>query len=148
MLSLDVEPHVRDALRERAASAGVSMAEYLSNALAEPERDYATGPLEIAQPLTQISYRIAQAAQALARNDAAAVAEELAVARRIVAEAMAPLRRRHAEEARANDPRPATEATRGAFGCPRILQRFVRWGHFFGEHRDAGLRRSRGRSRF
>ena len=34
VLSLDVEPRVRDAFRERAAAAGVSMAEYLSNALA------------------------------------------------------------------------------------------------------------------
>ena len=38
VLSLDVEPRVRDALRDRATAAGVSMAEYIANAVARPER--------------------------------------------------------------------------------------------------------------
>ncbi len=105
VLSLDVEARVRDELRERALLAGVSMAEYLGNALAQPERPYATAAAEIAQPLAQVSYRVAQAADALKRGDISAAMSELDATRRIVAEALIPLRRRHDEEIRANDRR-------------------------------------------
>ena len=105
VLSLDVDPRVRDALRDRAASAGVSMAEYLSNALAEPERSYATTAVEIVQPLAQVSYRLAQAIEALESGNVAAAKHDIETAKRIVAEAMIPLRRKHAEEVRANEPR-------------------------------------------
>jgi predicted nicotinamide N-methyase len=105
VLSLDVEPHIRDSLRQRAAAAGVSMAEYLANALAEPERSYITNAVDIAQPLTRISYHLAQVVDALACSDLAAAKANLETAKRIVAEAMMPLRRRHAEEVRANEPR-------------------------------------------
>ena len=105
VLSLDVESRVRDSLRDRAAAAGVSMAEYLSNALAEPERSYATTAVEIVQPLAQVSYRLAQAIEALASGNVASATDDIETAKRIVAEAMIPLRRKHSEEVRANEPR-------------------------------------------
>jgi hypothetical protein len=107
VLSLDVEPRVREALRERAASAGVSMAEYVSVALARPNRAFATTSAEIAQPLAQLSYRIACAQRAAADGDHQAVAAELEFARRIAAEAMRPLAAPHAEEVRSGDRRRA-----------------------------------------
>jgi len=105
VLSLDVESRVRDSLRDRAAAAGVSMAEYLSNALAEPERSYATTAVEIVQPLAQVSYRLAQAIEALESGNVASATDDIETAKRIVAEAMIPPRRKHAEEVRANERR-------------------------------------------
>lgn len=105
VLSLDVDPKVRDALRARAAATGVSMAEYLANALVRPARSYATAAVEIAQPLAQISYRLAQAARALDSGDAEPAKVEVDMARRIAAEAMLPLNRQHAAEVHANDGR-------------------------------------------
>jgi hypothetical protein len=105
VLSLDVEPRVRDAIRERAALAGVSMAEYISNAVARPARSFATAAAEIAAPLTMLSYRIARAREALRTGDAAALSRELDDARRDVAEALRPLARHHAEEVRQRDRR-------------------------------------------
>lgn len=107
VLSLDVEPHVRDALRERAALAGVSMAEYVSVALAQPERAFATTSVKMAEPLAQLSYRISRAQQAAAAGDHPAMAVELQLARRIAAEAMRPLAAPHAEEVRSGDKRRA-----------------------------------------
>ena len=107
VLSLDVEPKVRELLRERAAAAGVSMAEYVSVALAQQDRVFATASVEIAQPLVQLSYRISRAQQAAAAGDPSAVAAELELARRIAAEAMRPLAAPHAEEVRSGDRRRA-----------------------------------------
>lgn len=107
VLSLDVEPSVRDALRERAALAGVSMAEYVSVALAQPNRVFATAVAEIAQPLVQVSYRISRAQEAAAAGDHSTVAAELESARRVAAEAMRPLATPHAEEVRSSDRRRA-----------------------------------------
>jgi hypothetical protein len=107
VLSLDVEPRVRDALRERAALAGVSMAEYVSVALAQPERAFATTSAQIAQPIAQLSYRVSRAQQAAAVGDHSAVAAELELARRFAAEAMRPLAAPHAEEVRSGDRRRA-----------------------------------------
>jgi N-acyl-L-homoserine lactone synthetase len=107
VLSLDVEPRVRDALRERAALAGVSMAEYVSVGLAQPSRIFATTSVEIAQPLAQLSYRISRAQQAAATGDHQTVAAELELARRTVAEAMRPLAAPHAKEIRSDDRRRA-----------------------------------------
>ncbi len=107
VLSLDVEPRVRDALRERAAVAGVSMAEYVSVALARPERVFATTSAEMAQPLVQLSYRISRAQQAAAGHDHSTLTAELEFARRIAAEAMRPLASPHAEEVRLGDGRRA-----------------------------------------
>jgi hypothetical protein len=105
VLSLDVEPRVRDAIRERAALAGVSMAEYISNAVARPARSFATAAAEIAVPLTMLSYRIARAQEALRTGDAAALSRELDDARRDVAGALRPLSAPHAEEVRRRDRR-------------------------------------------
>jgi len=105
VLSLDVEARVRDALRERAALAGVSMAEFIGNAIAQPERSYATPAAEIAQPLAQVSYRIAQTADAIRRGDVGAAISELDAARRLVSDALIPLRRQHDEEVRTDDRR-------------------------------------------
>ncbi len=107
VLSLDVEPRVRDALRERAALAGVSMTEYVSVALAQPKRVFATTSAEMAQPIAQFSYRISRAQQAVAAGDHQAAAAELELARRIAAEAMRPLAAPHAQEARSGDKRRA-----------------------------------------
>jgi hypothetical protein len=107
VLSLDVEAKVRELLRERAAAAGVSMAEYVSVALAQQDRVFATASVEIAQPLVQLSYRISRAQQATAAGDPSAVAAELELAQRIAAEAMRPLAAPHAEEVRSGDRRRA-----------------------------------------
>jgi len=107
VLSLDVEPKIRELLRERAAAAGVSMAEYVSVALAQPNRAFATASAEIAQSLVQLSYRISRARQAAGADDHLVVAAELELARRIVAEAMRPLAAPHAEEVRSGDRRRA-----------------------------------------
>lgn len=107
VLSLDVEPHVREALRERAASSGVSMAEYLSNALAEPERLYGTAAVAMAQPLATASYHLSGALAALNAGDADAARIELQIAVRHVADALRPLERSHAEEIRSVDRRRA-----------------------------------------
>lgn len=105
VLSLDVEPRVRGAVRERAALAGVSMAEYVSNAVAGPERSFATASADIVQPLTVLSYRIARAQEALLAGDGAAVSRELKDAQRELAEALRPLAELHAEEVREHDRR-------------------------------------------
>lgn len=105
VLSLDVEPRVRDALRECAALAGVSMAEYVSNALARPQRTFATVSAEIAQPLAMLAYRIARAQQAAKIGDLATANGELEDAKRVVAEAMHPLSRSHVDEVRSRDRR-------------------------------------------
>ena len=107
VLSLDVEPKVRELLRERAAAAGVSMAEYVSVALAQPNRAFETTSAEMVQPLVQLSYRISRAQQAAAAGDHSAAAAELEVARRIAAEATRPLATLHAEEVRSVDRRRA-----------------------------------------
>ena len=107
VLSLDVEPRVRDALRERAALAGVSMAEYVSVALAQPERAFATRSVEMAQPIAQLSYRISRAQQAAAAGDHSTAAAELELARHIAADAMRPLAAPHAEEVCSGDRRHA-----------------------------------------
>lgn len=107
VLSLDVEPRVRDALRERAALAGVSMAEYVSVALAQPNRVFATTSADMAQPIAQLSYRISRAQHAAAAGDHEGTAAELESARRIVAETMRPLVAPHAEEVRSGDRRRA-----------------------------------------
>lgn len=105
VLSLDVEAHVRDTFRERAAAAGVSMAEYLTNALAEPERLYATAAAEIAQPLTIISYHLGRALAALEGDDPGSARSEVQAAVRVVATALRPLERSHADEIRSVDRR-------------------------------------------
>jgi len=105
VLSLDVEPSVRDALRERAALSGVSMAEYVSNALARPTPTFATTSAEIAQPLAILSYRIARAQRAENDGDLATATGELEDAKRVVAEAMHSLSQSHAEEVRSRDRR-------------------------------------------
>lgn len=107
VLSLDVEPHVREALRERASSSGVSMAEYLSNALAEPERLYGTAAVAMAQPIAIISYHLSRALAALNAGDADVTRIELQIATRHVADALRPLERSHAEEIRSVDRRRA-----------------------------------------
>lgn len=106
-LSLDVEPDVREALRERAAASGVSMAEYLTNALANPERLYATQSAAQARALARVSYEIARARSALASADSAALASALEAARIIIAEALRPLSASHAEEVQSLDRRRA-----------------------------------------
>ena len=105
VLSLDVEPSVRDALRERAALSRVSMAEYVSNGLARPHPTFATTSAEIAQPLTILSYRIARAQQAAKGGDLATATGELEDAKRVVAEAMHSLSQSHAVEVRSRDRR-------------------------------------------
>ena len=107
VLSLDVEPRVRDALRERAALAGVSMTEYVSVALAQPARVFATASAEVAQPLARLSYRVSRAQQAAAAGDHSSVSMELELARLVAAKAMRALAAPHAEEVRLGDRRRA-----------------------------------------
>lgn len=107
VLSLDVEPHVRDALRERAAASGVSMAEYLSNAIAIPDRLYATESADQAHALTRISYEIARLRDAIDSVDIATLLSALEGMRRITVDALRPLARSHAREVRSLDRRRA-----------------------------------------
>ena len=107
VLSLDVEPRVREALRDRAAASGVSMAEYLSNALAEPERLYATAAAETSQPLTITAYHLRQALAALEDDDPDRARSELQAAVHVIAAALKPLERSHADEIRSIDRRRA-----------------------------------------
>src|SRR5689334_22739797 len=95
VLSLDVEPKTRDALRDRAAASGVSMAEYLANALARPERQYVTAAVDIAQPLAHVSYRLAQVELAIRNGDTATALDEIGATKRSIAEALAPIQREH-----------------------------------------------------
>lgn len=103
VLSLSVPPEVRDAVRARAAAAGVSMAAYLANAIARPERTYATASAETAQPLTQAGYRIVRALAALEADDHDATRAMLVEAQRILAHALLPLAREHDREVRLSD---------------------------------------------
>ena len=107
VLSLDVEPRVRDALRERAAASGVSMAEYLANALAEPDRLFATPSASSAQALAQLSYEAERAREATVAADYAALISALDKMRSIIVEALRPLSRSHREEVHALDRRRA-----------------------------------------
>lgn len=107
VLSLDVEPHVRDALRERAAASGVSMAEYLTNALANPDRMFATPSATHAQVLARISYEIARAREAVASADSETLVATLESMRETIADALRPLARLHDEEVRSLDQRRA-----------------------------------------
>lgn len=107
VLSLDVDEHVRDALRERAAASGVSMAEYLANALAVPDRLYATEPAGQAQVLARISYEIARSRAAVASADNESALSALEAMRRIIADALGPLARSHAKEVHSLDQRRA-----------------------------------------
>jgi hypothetical protein len=107
VLSLDVEPQVRDALRERAAASGVSMAEYLTNALALPDRLHATESAAQSEVLVRISYEIARARAAVAAGENDALVSALESTRTTVADALRPLARTHAEEVRSLDRRRA-----------------------------------------
>lgn len=107
VLSLDVEPYVRDALRERAAANGVSMTEYVTNALANPDRMFATPSAAHAQVLTRISYEIARAREALDSADNETLVAALQSVRKSIADALRPLARSHDEEVRSLDRRCA-----------------------------------------
>ena len=104
VLSIDLERDARDALRERAAAAGVSLTAYVRNAIALPERVYQTTAADLARPLMDISAALAHLRRILlARGDADALAQ-LDAARHVLAQAMLPLSRRHDAEVRANKP--------------------------------------------
>lgn len=104
VLSLDVEPSAREALRQKAAQSGVSMAEYFTNAIAEPEkRTFCTAAAEIGGPLVRVSYLQIQARAALTRGDIPAALSALDAAQRCIADALIPLARRHDVEVRENE---------------------------------------------
>lgn len=107
VLSLDVERSVRDALRERASHAGVSMAEFLRNAIAEPEKLYMTNAAQIARPMTAISYHVNRALAALADGAVGEAMSQLEAARRAMAEFLRPLERAHSDEIHERDRRRA-----------------------------------------
>jgi hypothetical protein len=106
VLSLDVEPSARDALREKAAAAGVSMAEYFTNAIAQPEQcTFRTDAAEIGRPLIRVSDHQRRALEMLKRGDVDAAVAELEAMRAVIHDALTPLARRHQEEVRANERR-------------------------------------------
>lgn len=107
VLSLDVEPHVRDTLRERAAASGVSMAEYLTNALAMPDGLHATESAAQAQLLAQISYEVARMRDAVASAHNESLLSALENMHRIIVNALRPLARSHEKEVRSLDRRRA-----------------------------------------
>lgn len=103
VLSLDLEPHVRDALRERAAAAGVSMTEYVTNAIVKPERVYATSVAQFARPLVAVSYGLARLRHAVnATNDVDLIVRMNEV-QRTITDLLRPLARRHDAEVQQNE---------------------------------------------
>jgi hypothetical protein len=86
-------------LARRARAAGVPFGTYIQNALLKmraPLRPSA----EIAAPLAQVSYRLAQIVDSLDANDLAAARSDLEGARQILAQALLPLHREHSRKAR------------------------------------------------
>lgn len=107
MLSVAILPEVRQALHARAAAAGVSIAEYVANAIAEPGRIFATEPAAIAKPLSDLSYRLSQIKHATDRNDSDALHLHLNASIEIVSKALLPLGREHMESVHERDERLA-----------------------------------------
>jgi hypothetical protein len=85
-------------LARRARAAGVPFGIYIQNALLKMRAPLPPAA-EIAAPLAQVSYRLAQIADSLDGNDLGAARSDLVGARQIIAEALVPLRRDHAREA-------------------------------------------------
>jgi hypothetical protein len=79
------------------------MAQFLKNALAEPERSYVTEASTLAQPLTKIAYQLARIGQSIAEGDPEAATAEVLLAQRLAADALLPLRRQHEAEVRRSE---------------------------------------------
>jgi len=97
-LHMEVEPEAREAFFRRARAAGLSGPDSFRDALAFPERVYDTDALRIAKPLADISYRLVRLADVVNRNELDAARWYVDEIRRIVVEAMRPLRSEHDEE--------------------------------------------------
>ena len=103
VLSIDLERDARDALRERAAAAGVSLTAYVRNAIALPERAYQTSAADLARPLMDISAALAQLRRILVAHGNPEALAALDAARHVLAQALFPLSRQHDAEVRANE---------------------------------------------
>ncbi len=88
-----------DALQERSERAGVSMSAFVENAIVRLRTPLPTAA-RIAAPLASVGYRLAQIADALDSGNVDSARADLAAARRIIVEALRPLVREHASEAR------------------------------------------------
>lgn len=98
VLGVSVEPEVRDALRSSARRCGVSMAEYLANVLAGGAAPHRQETARLAQPLSALSYRLAQMREARRRDDRVALDREIGEAQGIVTDALRSLVHEHAAE--------------------------------------------------
>ncbi len=78
-----------------------SIAEYVRAVTISPKAVYDTDPARTAKPLSDVAYRIARTLDALNRSETDAVRGYLAESQRIIATALAPLRREHDTEVRA-----------------------------------------------
>lgn len=87
------------ALHEQAERAGVSSSAYVENAIVGL-RTPLPPAARIAEPLASVGYRLAQIANALDAGDAESAQSDLAAARRIIVDALRPLAREHAGDAR------------------------------------------------
>lgn len=83
------------------------MAEFLRNAIAEPEKLYMTNAAQIARPMTAISYHVNRALAALADGAVGEAMSQLEAARRAMAEFLRPLERAHSDEIHERDRRRA-----------------------------------------
>jgi len=100
VLALDVEPEVRESLRNRARSLGVSLTEYMRALAAGNAAPHHVSLARIAQPLAAVAYRLSLIAEARAHGDHDALDKEIMAARTIVVDSLAVLAKEHASEGR------------------------------------------------
>ena len=91
------KPHGEDYEREPA------IAEYVRAVCLSPRAKYDTNFTRIAKPLSEASYRISRALDALRAGDVSAGIAAVVEAQRVIAAAMTPLRRGHDAEVRGRE---------------------------------------------
>lgn len=95
--SVWIRADIHAELVRRAGASGVALGEYVANALLERKTPL-PAMAHVVAPLGQVSYRLIQIAEALDRGDVIAAKSDVETARRIIAQALLPLRRQHAQE--------------------------------------------------
>lgn len=103
LLAANVTDEEYAQISAHARFAGVSIAEYLRRVAVSPLADYDTDYACIAKPLSDISYRLVRALDALERGQTDAVRGFIDEARGIATATLLPLSREHQRELREND---------------------------------------------
>ncbi len=99
-LNLSVEPRVKDIIAKRASDAAISQAELVSDLVLYGASVIQTDYTSLAKPLVAISYHLARALQAQSLDETRV---EIAKARAVVVESLAPLQRGHDSVMRARE---------------------------------------------